>query len=107
MIPSQDEIMCAKRKLLLNDHRAVRTFCGHNETALVIYARAASGTAMRPPAKAPLVDAPAYYQQARRNIEAANHITIVGGGAVGLELAGEIRAGRSARRVAAAVLKIA
>lgn len=54
----------------------------------------ATGASMRAPGKLPSIETGAsreYFVRTRQQIEAANHITIIGGGAVGLELAGEIR----------------
>lgn len=59
------------------------------------YVIAATGSAFRPPGKAPGVDLPSslhFYQNAFARCSAAAHITIVGGGPVGIELAGELRA---------------
>ncbi len=56
----------------------------------------ASGTSFRGPAKYAgddMKSALRSFTRSRTLISAANHITIVGGGAVGLELAGEISSG--------------
>ncbi len=68
---------------------------------------AATGSVFNGPAKPPttgLASSLAYYQATRREIEAVHHVTIIGGGAVGIELAGEIAFGELAcflRRVCA------
>lgn len=57
--------------------------------------RAASGSSMRAPGKLPDGGAASseYFRARNAEVVAAKHITIIGGGSIGLELAGEIRAG--------------
>ena len=62
----------------------------------VLACTSASGSAMKAPARAPgntMSASQEWYRRSRAQIESADHITVIGGGAVGLELAAEIRAG--------------